>query len=334
MSFKIGNITIPNKTVLAPMAGINCTAFRLQCKNYGCGLIFTQMYKVSTIIEKYNEDSSGKNLLKFLNIIYEKESPVAIQLVGNTEDNWEEVIEILNKDVLIKVIDIIDINFGCPEKDIHKIKAGGYLASFPDDIRQIIRVCKRLSNKPITAKIRSGWDNNNINALEICKILINEKIDGITIHPRTVKQKYSGKSDWTIIKEVKNYCIENSIKIPIIGNGDILLPGNAKAIIEQTKCDAVMLGRVAMKNPEIFEYVNYILEHGKNKEKFNKDTKQPIKLIKEFIELYENFENRNSLNEVKNHISWYLTETKEKKILKKINDCESIQDIKVVLFQK
>lgn len=336
MSFKISNIYIPNNTVLAPMAGVNCTSFRLQCKKYGCGLLFTQMYKVSTIIEKYNEDKTGNKLKSFLNIINNNEigeSPIAIQLVGSIKDNWKQCIEILNKNPIKDSINLIDINFGCPEKDIHAINSGGYLMKSPENIKIIAKICVQNSKIPITAKIRSGWDEKSINALDVSKILIKENVSAITIHPRTVLQKYGGKADWTIIKKVKNYCIENKINTPIIGNGDITLPGHAKAIMEQTKCDAIMIGRAAMKDPQMFERINYIIENGKNKEEYTKDSKNPIKLIKEFIELYINYENRKSTNELKNHAQWLLTETKEKNIIaKKISKCNTIEEIKKLFY--
>ena len=325
--FKIGNIIISSNTVLAPMAGVNCTAFRIQCKKYGCGLVYTQMYKIHVLLEKFKEDMTGKKLKEFLNI-KDIEHPIAIQLAGNIKDDWKLCIEILNSDPIKNLIDIIDINCGCPEPDIYSTEAGGYLMKETKNLQKIIQICVTNSKIPITAKIRSGWNNDSINALETCKMLIKEKINAITIHPRTVLQKYGGKADWTIIKEIKSYCNNNNITIPIIGNGDVSIPGHAKAMIEQTKCDAVMLGRISMKDPEMFERINYILKYGKNKEKYTKDSKNPLKLISEFIELYENNEHRQSINEIKDHIIWLLTETKEKKYLKEIMKLNSIKEIK------
>lgn len=267
------------------MAGVNCTAFRLLCKQYGAELIYTQMYPVNVIIEKSNE------LDEYLNILKE-EKPIGIQLIGNVKDPWSKAIKLVEKDA-----DTIDINFHCTEDYILENKAGAYLLQHLDQIEKIVKICKKATKKPITAKIRSGWDSNN--AVNIAKVLEKSGVDTIIIHPRTAKQKYGGKADWNIIKQVKQV-----VKIPVIGNGDITMPGHAKAMIEQTKCDAVMIGREARRNSKIFEEVNYLLKHGKNMESVPKDPKQ---LIREFIALYRKHEKRESLNEIKDHCRWFMS---------------------------
>lgn len=312
---KIKDVEIKNRTALAPMAGVNCTAFRLLCRKLGAGLIFTQMYDVHIIIQKYKDGT----LSDFLNI--QEESPLALQLIGNASDNWEEAVKIVEK-----YADIIDINFGCGEPEYIEKKAGCYLMKEPEQIRAIIKRCVSATNKPITAKIRSGWDSESINAVKVAKIIEEAGASAISIHPRTKEQKYADKADWGVIKRVKE-----AVSIPVIGSGDISLPGHAKAMVEQTKCDGVMLGRAAMRNPEMFEYINYILEHGRNKKEITDDTKNAKKLIKEFIFFYKKFEKRSSLNEVKNHCIWLLHKTKGapqiKAEVKKANSIDEIKEI-------
>ncbi len=313
---KIKNINIENKTVLAPMAGVNCTSFRFLCRKYNVGLLFTQMYEVETIIEKHHDGS----LTEFLNI-KEEESPIALQLIGSVKDDWKTAVEIAEK-----YVDIIDINFGCPEDEFLEKKAGSYLMKSREHIAKIAKTCVSATKKPVTAKIRSGW-NNNINALEVAKILEKEGISAISVHPRTAEEHYGGKADINIIKEIKD-----NVSIPVIGNGDITLPGHAKSMIERTGCDAVMIGRAAMRNPEIFEYTNFLLDNGKSKGEFSKDTKNPKKLIKGFIDFYIRYENRESLNEIKDHCIWLLHQTKGAPAAKKlIRKAKTIKEIRTII---
>lgn len=302
------SIDVHGKTVLAPMAGVNCTSFRIMCKNYGASLLFTQMYDVNTIVEKHKEGTLGD----FLNIL-KQESPIAIQLIGNVNDPWQNAVKLVEK-----YADIVDINLGCIEDDFLGKKSGCYLMQHPDHIRKIAKMCVSATKKPVTAKIRSGWDDNSINAVEVATLLEQEGIAAITVHPRTRMQKYGGKANWKIIGEVKK-----AVSVPVIGSGDITLPGHAKAMFEQTKCDAVMIGREARNNPQIFEYVSYILENGKNKEIPEKDSRR---LVSEFVSLYEKYEKRSSLNEVKDHCIWLLR--KGNVFLKKrIEQAKSIPEI-------
>jgi len=314
---KIKDVEIKNRTVLAPMAGVNCTAFRLLCRKLGAGLIFTQMYDVGVIIKKHKDGT----LSDFLNI--KDESPIALQLIGNVNDKWEEAVKIAEN-----YADIIDINLGCGEEEYIEKKAGSYLMKEPEQIKEIIERCVSAATKPITAKIRSGWDSESINAVKIAKIIEKAGASAISINPRTKEQKYADKADWSVIKRVKS-----AVSIPVIGSGDVSIPGHAKAMTEQTKCDAVMLGRAAMRNPEMFDYINYILEHGRNKKEITDDTKNARKLIKEFIFFYKKFENRHSLNEVKNHCIWLLHKTKgAPQIKEEVKRAKSIDEIKEIIL--
>jgi tRNA-dihydrouridine synthase B len=304
---QINNIEV-GKIFLAPMAGVNCTSFRVMCKKYGASLIYTQMYEVKTIIDKNNNNT----IEEYLNIM-KHESPIAIQLIGDSKDNWGKAVSIIEK-----YADIIDINLGCAEKEYIEKKYGSYLLQYPEDIKKIVKKCISSTTKPVTAKIRAGYDK--INVLEISKLLEKEGISAITVHPRTAVQKYGGKADWKLIKEVKQ-----NVSIPVIGNGDITLPGHAKAMFEQTRCDAVMIGRAAMRDPEIFKKVKFILEHGKNMPEKEKDG---LELIKKFIKLYLKHENRKSLNEVKDHCTWLASSTKNAPTTRSmIKNAKSINDL-------
>jgi tRNA-dihydrouridine synthase B len=307
---KIKEIDV-GKIVLAPMAGVNCTSFRIMCKKYGATLLFTQMYEVKTIIEKEAENK----LTEFLNI-HSSENPIAIQLIGSINDQWEKAVKILEKHC-----DIIDINMGCAEKEYLEKRSGSYLLQYPEQVEKIIKKCVSSTIKPITVKIRAGYDI--INAIEISKIIENAGACAITLHPRTTLQKYGGKADWSLIKSIKQ-----QLTIPVIGNGDITLPGHAKAMFEQTRCDAIMIGRAAMRDPEIFKKIKYIIDYGKNMPEKEKDG---IKLIDKFIKLYLKYEKRKSLNEIKDHCTWFLSSTKNapsnREKIKKVRNITEITEI-------
>ncbi len=296
------------KLILAPMAGVNCPAFRLLCKEYGADLIYTQMYYVSKINEI-------ENLKDYFNI-NSKERPVAIQLIGGLNDDWESAVKKIDA-----YADIIDINLGCPESEALDKKSGAYLLNQPNQIKKIILKIKSSTNKPISAKIRSGWNENN--ALEISKNLETENISAIAIHPRTKKQAYTGKADWNIIKKIKE-----NIDIPVFGNGDIILAGHAKAMVEQTKCDGIMIGRTAMKNPAIFYEIKYLFEN-------NKNISEPIskkKQIQRFIEIYETIEKEQKLNQIKDHCCWISSDlVNSKEIKEHIRLADSIDEIKKIV---
>ncbi len=305
----IGNVELNGRTVLAPMAGVNNTSFRLLCKKYGCSLVFTQMYDVSTIIEK------KKCLESFLNI-NENETPIGIQLIGKFDDDWELCISLIEK-----YCDIIDLNFGCPMDHIIDEKKGAYLLQTPHKIGEIVKRCTKVSNVPITVKIRTGYDSDD--SVVIAKLAENNGASAITIHARTYEQKYGGKADLNVIKNVKA-----AVNIPVIGNGDVSLPGHAKSMIERTKCDMVMIGRAAKNNPSIFQPIEYIIEFGKS-EKYRAN---PKKLLIEYFEYYNKFENRISVNELKDHCIWI---NKLKRTGKNFKDdflkCESVDEIKNVI---
>lgn len=310
---KIGKVIIPNQLVLAPMAAVNCPAFRVLCKRYGAGLVYTPMMHCNGLVNIFNED---KNKAKELYINFqEEERPLSAQLVGSDPKYMAEAAEILSEHA-----NIIDINFGCPETNILAGKAGAFFIKHPEQMDKVLNSVLKNTNLPVTAKIRIGWDNNSINALEVCKKLEDFNLSAIAVHGRTKQQGYSGKADWEIIKKVKE-----KVNIPIIGNGDIFKPGTAKAMIEQTKCDFVMIGRAALGNPFIFKRTLELLKDGTTPPEPSE--KETISSFFEFLKLYEKQERQN-FTELRDHAMWFTKGLKGSKKMRpeitKLQDKESL----------
>ena len=245
--WKIGNVEIKNRVVLAPMAGFTSSTYRLLCKKMGVGLVVSEMVSDKALI--YDSKKTFE-LLKFK----EEERPIAIQLFGGDPDSMGKAAKIVEDAVHP---DIIDINMGCPVPKIAiKSKAGSSLLKNPELIREIVASVVKSVSVPVTVKIRSGWDEEHINAPLVAKICEEAGASAIFIHGRTRKQGYSGSADLKIIKEVKD-----SVKIPVIGNGDIKSCYDAKKMIVECGVDAVMIGRATLGNPWLIkECVNYLEE--------------------------------------------------------------------------
>ena len=283
----IGNLKLENNIFLAPMAGVNCPAFRLLCKGYGAGLVYTQMYDSHSLV--------GTDPNNFLQI-FEKERPVAIQLVGSKPEIMQKAAEVLNN-----YADVIDLNFGCPDADVLANKAGAFFLKHPEQLERVVKAVLKASEKPVTAKIRSGWED--VNALKVAKMLEDYSIAAISIHPRTKKQGFSGKSDWNIIKQLKE-----KINIPIIGNGDVTDAITAKKMFEKTNCDAIMVGRAAIGNPLIFE--NIIKSQDKTP-----SLEEKKKIFKKFLIYYEQ-QSRQNYSELKQHALWFFKSIRQAKSIK------------------
>ncbi len=239
MCFKIGNVEIKNRLVLAPMAGISNSAYRKICKSMGVGLIYAEM--VSSNALTYG-NSKTFDLLKMDDI----ERPIAQQIFGSDLKTFIAAAKIVEKTMHP---DIIDINMGCPVPKVAlKSQAGSALLKNPEKVGQIVKAVVASVSVPVTVKIRSGWDASHINAVEIAKICEQAGASAIAIHARTRSEGYSGTANWDIIKEVKE-----SVSIPVIGNGDVTSAKKAALMLEKTGCDAVMIGRAALGNPWIFK---------------------------------------------------------------------------------
>ena len=248
MKWKIGNVEIDNQIALAPMAGVCDFSFRTIVKSMGCGLIETEMVSDKAIMY-----GNWKTMEMLYMTDYER--PISLQLVGSDIESLTFASKYIREHTNV---DIIDINMGCPvTKVTNRSKAGCSLMREPDKVKSIVESIVDIVPIPVTVKIRSGWDKNSINAVEIAKIVEEAGASAITVHPRTKNQGYSGKADWSIIREVKE-----NVNIPVIGNGDIKSCFDAKRMLEETGCDAVMIGRAALGNPWLIrDCVNY-LENG------------------------------------------------------------------------
>ena len=246
-----------SKAFLAPMAGVSDPALRLQCKQMGAGLVVTEFTNIHSIIAKEKQLKENMKTIQEFIEYSEQERPLSVQLFGSDLFALEKAAKIVEP-----YFDIIDYNMGCPAPHVTKQMAGGALLQEVNLTQQIFQTLVNAVKKPVTLKIRSGvTDASKFLFREIAEIAEDEGIQMITLHPRTVNQGYSGNADWTMIKELKE--ISN---IPIVGNGDIVTPEDAKIMIDKTNCDYVMIGRGAMGNPFLFEQINDYLETNTYKE--------------------------------------------------------------------
>ena len=243
---KIGNIETKNNVFLAPMAGVTDLVFRVICKEMDCGMVYSEMVSAKGV---QHNNKNTKELLK----VDERERPVAMQMFGSDPEIMAEMARKLNE-----YEDILDINMGCPAPKIVKNGEGSALTLNPKLVGEIISAVSKASEKPVTVKFRKGFDDQHLNALEIGKIAEESGAKAVTIHGRTREQYYAGKADWDIIKALK----EEIKTIPVIGNGDIFTPEDAKNMLEYTGCDAVMIGRGSQGNPFIFKRTVEYLENG------------------------------------------------------------------------
>lgn len=291
MKWKIGNVEIKNQVVFAPMAGVSNISYRQIIKEMGAGLIYSEM--ISTMGIVYN----GKKTIDLINF-NENEKPISIQIFGSDLKSFVEAAKYIEENFHP---DIIDINMGCPVPKVAiKSQAGSALLKDPDKIYEIVKAVVDNTNTPITVKIRSGWDDKHINAVEVAKKIESAGASAIAIHARTRSQGYSGIANWNIIKEVKL-----SVKIPVIGNGDIITPELAKQMLDETGCDAIMVGRATLGNPWIIKEIVHYLE---TNELLQKPTnKEKIEMIKTHYNLLKKYSNTtHALLEIRTHALWYL----------------------------
>lgn len=315
--FKIGNIEIKNRIVLAPMAGISNSAYRRIIKEMGAGLIYAEMVSDKAIVYK-NEKTY--DLLK----MRDEERPIAQQIFGSDEASFVEAAKEIESTMKP---DIIDINMGCPVPKVAvRAQAGSALLKNPEKIENIVRsVCEAVS-VPVTVKIRSGWDDKSINAVEVAKLCEKAGAKAIAIHARTRAQGYSGKADWKIIKAVKD-----AVSIPVIGNGDVTSPEDFKRMLDETGCDAVMIGRGVLGNPWLIKEISEFMEYGEIKTV--PTYKDKIDMIRRHYELLlEDKSEQVALLEIRSHAIWYLKGMpKSAEIKNQICSSKSSEDIFSIL---
>lgn len=289
--WKIGNVEIKNQVVMAPMAGISNSAFRTIAKEMGCGLIVAEMVSDKAI---YYGNQKTINMLYMTDF----ERPISQQIFGSDKESFVIAAKFIEKTMHP---DIIDINMGCPvPKVATRAQAGSALLKDPSKVYEIVKAVCEAVTVPVTVKIRSGWDSNSINAPQIAQICEQAGAKAITVHGRTRSQGYSGQADWQIIKTVKE-----SVQIPVIGNGDIKTPEDAKRMLEETGCDAIMIGRGLLGNPWLIkDTINY-LEKGTLLLPVTKEEK--IAMIKKHLNyLLKTKPEKVAVTEMRTHVSYYL----------------------------
>ncbi len=292
MKIKIGDITIKNNVFLAPMAGITDKIFRRICKEAGAGLTYTEMVSAKGMY--YNDKKT--ELLTELNEI---EEVAAIQIFGSEPDIMAVAARKLEK----SPAQIIDINFGCPAPKIVKNGEGSALMKSPELLGKIVKAVSSATEKIVTVKIRKGWDESSINAVEIAKIAEANGAKAIAVHGRTREQYYSGRADWDIIRQVKE-----AVRIPVIGNGDIFSSEDAVKMLDTTGCDAVMIGRGVQGNPWLLERVVKRLENDMHDgvEIFPTDEEKISMIIRHLNLLSEYKGEAIAVKEMRKNIAWYI----------------------------
>ncbi len=288
--WKIGNVKISNQIVLAPMAGISDSAFRRIAKEMGCGLVVAEMVSDKAIL--YGSQ-------KTIDMLYMKdeERPISQQIFGSDKESFVYAAKYIEQHMHP---DIIDINMGCPvPKVATRAQAGSALLKDPNKVYEIVKAVVDSVNVPVTVKIRSGWDEKSINALEIAKVVEKAGASAITVHPRTRSQGYSGKANWDIIKQIKD-----NVHIPVIGNGDIKTCYDAKKMLVETGCDAVMIGRGLLGNPWLIkECLDYL--DGKEVKEITIEERLDM-ILKHFNYLLDFQPEKTAVLKMRTHIGYYL----------------------------
>lgn len=286
---KIGNLELENNVFLAPMAGVTDLPFRLLCKEMGCGLVYSEMVSAKGILYE------NKNTTELLRVAAE-ERPAAVQLFGSDP----EILGAMALKIEGYPIDVIDVNMGCPAPKIVKNGEGSALTKTPELVGKIVRALAEAQKKPVTIKIRKGFDDAHLNAAEIARIAEANGAAAVAVHGRTREQYYSGKADWDCIREVKR-----AVNIPVIGNGDVFTPQDAERLLDETGCDAVMVGRGAQGNPWIFRRILRYLQTGEllpeptaeeRIEKALRHAKMLVEYKGEYI----------GVREMRKHTAWYM----------------------------
>lgn len=312
---QIGNVTIPNNLILAPMAGVTDLPFRLLCKEQGAGLVCTEMVSAKAI-SFHNKNTEA------LMRTEPGERPVSLQLFGSDPC----IISEMEAYIEDRPFDILDINMGCPVPKVAGNGEGSALMKNPGLVEQIVSRTVRATKKPVTIKIRKGFDAEHVNAVEIARIAEASGAAAVAVHARTRDQYYAGRADWDIIRRVKE-----AVSIPVIGNGDVNSPESARQMLEETGCDGVMIGRAARGNPWIFRRILTFMETGEDPGK--PDRKQVAEMILRHAQMLLAYKGEyTGMREMRKHIAWYTAGFPHSaKLRAKTNEISTMEELRELL---
>lgn len=286
---RIRDVALDNPVILAPMAGVCNPAFRILAKELGAGMVCAEMVSDKALVHGNVKSHQMLTILP-------DEHPVSLQLVGYDKDSMVQAAEMVGE----TNADIVDINMGCPVLKIYKNGSGAALARDPKYAAAIVEAVVRRVNKPVTVKFRKGWDDDNVNAVDVARAVEAAGAQAVTVHGRTASQMYLGRADWSIIRQVKE-----AVQIPVVGNGDVLEPEDAKRMMDETGCDGVMIGRGALGNPWVFREVAHYLETGQNLSR--PDAVERLAVAIRHLHLLVEYKGEVvGVKEMRKHAAWYI----------------------------
>lgn len=311
---QIGSLVLPGPVLLAPMAGVTDSPYRILCREMGCDLVFTEMISAKAI---YYGNRNTEELMRY----QPEEAPVAVQLFGSDP----EILAAMAARIQDRFA-LIDVNMGCPVPKIVKNREGSALLRDPQQVRAILSALVKAVEKPVTVKIRKGFDEEHVNAVEIAKIAEDCGVSAVTVHGRTREQYYSGKADWDIIRRVKE-----AVSIPVIGNGDIFSAQDGVRMMEETGCDGIMVARGAKGNPWIFREVKGLLETGEVPARPSTEEIRQMILRHGKLQVAHQGEHMGML-EMRKHVAWYTQGCPNSAALRRaVNSMETMEEMEHIL---